>query len=125
MVAASGTWERALHDQWTCYVLTEMEAYSWSTTRNSFVLPKDKRITEVFEQNAEGFKRGAAGMNDALAQTDYLVGDRFSVTDIIASFTVNWGKGLGLLDEFEHLQTYLERMFRRPHCTLNSGEKNA
>ena len=114
LVAASGAWERALHDQWTCYVLSEMEAYTWSSARNTFVLPEDKRLSSVFEQNADGFKRGAAPMNEALAVSDYLVGNRFSVTDIIASFTVNWGKG--------PLQAYLDRLLKRPHCTLNRGE---
>lgn len=121
LVAPSGTWARALHDQWTCYVLSEMEAYTWSSARNTFVLPEEKRLSSVFEQNAQGFKRGAAPMNQALADCDYLVGNRFSVTDIIASFTVNWGQRLGLLNEFEHLQSYLQRMFDRPHCPLNKG----
>ena len=122
LVATSGTWERALHDQWTCYVLSEMEAYTWSSARNTFVLPEEKRLPVVFGQNAEGFKRGAAPMNDALADTDYLVANRFSVTDIIASFTVNWGGSLGLLDEFEHLQAYLERLLERPHCPFSRAE---
>lgn len=26
------------------------------------------------------------------------------------------------LDEFEHLQTYLERMSEPPHCQLNRGD---
>ncbi|MEM7294695.1 MAG: glutathione S-transferase N-terminal domain-containing protein, partial [Pseudomonadota bacterium] len=26
LIAAPGTWSRTLHDQWTCYVLSEMEA---------------------------------------------------------------------------------------------------
>ena len=121
LIAPSGTWDRALHDQWTCYVLSEMEAYTWSSARNTFVLPEEQRLPSVLAQNAQGFRRGAAPMNRFLADSDYLVGNQFSVTDIIAGFTVNWGRMLGLLDEFPHLQAYLQRLFGRAHCTLNKG----
>jgi len=45
-------------------------------------------------------------------------GNRFSVTDILVGFTLNWGKGAGLLDMSPNLQRYLERLKQRPHCTL-------
>ena len=35
LIAPSGTWERALHDQWVYFTLTEMEPYIWSTELNS------------------------------------------------------------------------------------------
>jgi len=118
LIAASGTWERALHDQWVAFCLTEMEAFLWHSARNQFVLPEEKRLTNVFEQNAEAFSAGAVGMEQAVEDQDYLVGNRFSVTDIIAGFTVNWARGMGLLDPFPNLQAYLARLFERPHCTL-------
>src|SRR5215218_8806281 len=36
LVAPSGSWDRALHDQWVCFCLAELEAHLWSTARNSF-----------------------------------------------------------------------------------------
>ncbi len=119
LVAPSGTRERALHDQWVSFALTELEAWTWSTAINTFVLPEEKRLPAVFEQNAEQFARGAAALDSALAQTDYLVDDRFSVTDIIVSYSVHSGRRLGLIEKFANLQGYLERLFQRPHCTLS------
>ena len=31
LISPSGTWERALHDQWVSFLLTELEAWAWST----------------------------------------------------------------------------------------------
>lgn len=118
LVAPSGTRDRALHLQWVSFALTEMEAYLWSNARNTFVLPKEQRITALFEQNNAAFLHAARVLEDVLAETDYLVGKRFSVTDILVGFTLNWGKGAGLLGDLPNLQRYLDRLKARPHCTL-------
>ena len=118
LVFPSGTRERALHLQWVSFALTELEAYLWSNARNTFVLPKEKRITALFEQNDKAFIKAAAVLEEVLGKTDYMVGNRFSVTDIVVGFTLNWGKGAGLLENFPNLRKYLERLKQRPHCTL-------
>lgn len=122
LVAKPGTWSRTLHDQWVSYALTELEAWMWSSAINTFMLAEELRIPAVIDQNAAMFARGAAGMDAVLADVDYLVDDRFSVTDIIAAYAVNWGRLNGLLEGFENLNDYLERLFVREHCTLNTGE---
>lgn len=118
LIAPSGTWERALHDQWTSYVLTEMEAWLWSSALNSFILPEERRIDAVHKQNASLFKRGAKGMEAALDDADYLVDNRFTVTDIIAGYTVNWARRRELIDDFPNLLAYVERLLEREHCPL-------
>jgi glutathione S-transferase len=118
LIAASGTWERALHDQWVAFGLTEMEAFLWHSARNQFVLPEEERLTAVFKQNTEAFSAAAAAMDQALADFDYLVANRFSVTDIIVGYTVNWARQAQLLEPFPNLEAYLARLFERPLCTL-------
>ena len=118
LIAASGTRERALHLQWVSFALTEMEAYLWSNARNTFVLPEEQRITVLFEQNNKAFTHAAKVLDKALENADYLVGNRFSVTDILVGFTVNWGNLMGLLEQTPNLQKYLARLKERPNCTL-------
>ena len=124
LVAPAGSWSRVMHEQWVCYVLTEMEAWLWSSEVHRwagpsppFALPAAQR-QPVFEANGTLFKRGAGGLEKALGSASYLVDDRFSVTDIIAGYTVNWGDHEGLLGEFPNLRAYLERLLAREHCTL-------
>ena len=95
-----------------------MEAWLWNTTVNRFVLPPEQRIEAGFEQNAVMYNRAASMLNDVLSDQDYLVEDRFTVTDIIVGWTVNWGPRQGLLNGLTGLQDYLERPFERPHCTV-------
>jgi len=118
LIAPSGTRERALHLQWVSFALTEMEAYLWSNARNTFVLPEEQRITALFEQNNATFAHAAKVLDKVLEENDYLVGNRFSITDLLVGFTLNWGNGAGLLNDMPNLQTYLSRLKERPHCTL-------
>jgi len=118
LIAEPGSWARGQHDQWTSFALTEMEAWLWNTAVNKFVLPPDQRVDAGFEQNAMMYVRGAVALNEVLLRQDYLVEGRFTVTDIIVGWTVNWGRRQGLLDGLAGLQAYLERLFERPNCTF-------
>jgi len=118
LISLSGTRERALHMQWVSFALSELEAYVWSNARNTFVLPEEKRITALFEQNNKAFVHAAKVLDKVMADKDYLVGNKFSITDILVGFTLNWGNGVGLLEHTPNLQAYLARLKERPHCTL-------
>ena len=120
LVAKPGTWSRALHDQWVCFALTEMEPWVWSTELNSvdFLLPKSQHVPAIIEQNAMMFKRSAAALDAVLGNANYLIEGRFTVTDIIVSYTINFGREQDLLGEFPNLLAYLERLLKREHCAL-------
>ena len=118
LIAKPGSWDRALHDQWTCFTLSELEAWLWHSARHTFIYPEDQRIAEVIEPNGKEFRKGASVMDDTLKNLDYLVGGTFTVTDIIAGFALNWGRRLGLTEGFDEINGYLDRLYQRPHCQL-------
>ena len=118
LIAAPGTFARAEHDQWVAFCLAEMEAWLWNNAVNQYVLPEERRITATFEQNVHMFKRSAAVVEAHLAQHDYLVEDRFTVTDIIVGWCLNWARRLGHLEEFPALNRYVQRLLARPLCAL-------
>ncbi len=124
LIAQSGTWERALHDQWVCFALTEMEPWVWTTELNTsdFVLPASEHVPAIIPQNERLYRRSAAVLDAALASTDYLVANRFSAADVIVGYTVHWGEEEGWISEAPNLARYLERLRERPHCTLRPPE---
>ena len=120
LVPKPGSRDRTLHDQWTQFVLTEMEAWLWPVILNTFILPEDQRIAGAhLEQNAGMFKRGASALNNFLGEQEYLIDNRFGVTDIIAGYCVNAGRKFGMIDTFPHLTNYLDRLMAREDCTLD------
>lgn len=116
LIAPSGTWERALHDQWVAFCLAELEAHLWSTARNTFLYPEARRNQTVFEQNAaEG--RTSLGVLDAhLATTPFLVDGTFTVADIIVGFAVHWAHGLGWTADLAHCLAYDARLTAMANC---------
>lgn len=125
LVAPSGQWARALHDQWTSFALTEVEAFIWHTARNLFVLPEEQRLPAVFPQNEAAATQGLAVLDKELADRDWLIDNRFSVTDIIVSYDVCWAQIIGLTRDFAHLQAYAERILARPHCPYGAMAQQA
>ena len=119
LIGAAGTRERALHEQWASFVLSEMEAYLWSSAKHTIFYPEEKRVAAVVESNSEEFRAGARVLDEVLAGSPFLVGGKFSVTDIVAGWVVNWGRRMGQLDGFDNLSAYLTRLFERELCTLN------
>jgi glutathione S-transferase len=120
LIAKPGSWSRYLHYQWVSFALTEMEPYVHSTEINStdFVLPNSQHVPSIIEQNSMLYKRAAAALDAVLGKSDYLVDNRFSATDIVVGYTVNWGQEQKLLSACPNLQAYLERLLAREHCTL-------
>ena len=118
LIAPSGAWARALHDQWTCFALTEMEAWAWSTFRSENIVPKEERVPEMYDFNRKAYRKSAAALEAALESRDYLVSDAFSVTDINVGWTCHFGATLGYNDGLNNINAYLARLMARPNCTL-------
>ena len=118
LIAQPGTFARAEHDQWVAFCLSEMESWLWNSYVNTSVLPEGRRISSGLEQNVAMFKRSALVLDAHLAQHDYVVEDRFTVTDIIVGWCVNWGRRQELLGECPALVRYMARLLKRPLCTF-------
>ncbi|MGI9411521.1 MAG: glutathione S-transferase family protein [Hyphomicrobiaceae bacterium] len=118
MIAPSGTWERAQHDQWCAYIMTELEAHLWSSARNTFVYPEDKRIEAIHAQNAAEIKRALRPLDQHFSSNDFFVGGKFSVADIFCGFAINWARRMGHLEGFANVQVYNQRLLAMPNCTL-------
>lgn len=116
LIAPSGTWERALHDQWVAYALSEVEAHLWSTFRNTVIYPEEARVPAIVEQNNMELQRALPVLDHHLAENDFFVGGKFSVTDIIVGFAANWARRSGHTETFPNLNAYTERLLKRPHC---------
>jgi len=118
LIAPSGTWERALHDQWCAFTLSEVEAHLWIMARNAFIYPEDQRSSDAIAQGKMETRNGLVVLNDHLADREFMVGDAFSVTDIVVAFVTNWARGVGLDGDVPHVSAFTDRMLARPLCPL-------
>jgi len=119
LIAKPGTVERAQHDQWCFFMFTEMEGFLWANAKHGGMYPEEKRVPAVIETNLSEFHNAAASMNSEISDRSFLVGDTFSVTDIIVGWTINWARRSNLLDAYPNLLKYVNRLLDRELCTFN------
>jgi len=118
LIAKTGTWERALHEQWSAFALSELEAWLWINARHTFIYPEEKRVPAVVPLNNAEARKALRVLEDALDDADYLVDNRFTVTDIVVAYSVNWARRVDLLGEFPNLTSYLDQLSTRPAYSL-------
>ncbi len=106
--------ERALYDQWVSFVLTELEQPLWTLGKHTFALPEKLRVHQVVPVAREEFKRPAEVLARRLEGSEFLLGDRFSVADILAVHTLNWAKVADVPLEHDALVAYQKRHNARP-----------
>ncbi len=116
VVPEAGTRDRGYHDQWVFFCTNELEQPLWRIFHQSVLYPEDKRLPGDIEFAREDFKGAARILEEFLHNKHYLVGDRFTVADIITSYTLYWADSYGLLEGFPALQDYLVRQSERPAC---------
>ena len=106
LAAPPGSYERACTYQWAFFAMTEMEP-----GLVGFVHAANARAKEAERAR---FTAGAAVLESALDGREYLVGDRFSVADVIAGAVAGDGGPLGLLEALPNVSAWDARLRSRP-----------
>ena len=102
------THERGLVYQWTVFAMTELEPAIVEVRRHREDAPARAQA------GIERFQAAAAAVEQALDGHDYLVGERFSVADLVCGAVLIFAKSSGLTDELPNITAYLERLEARP-----------
>ncbi|WP_299349538.1 glutathione S-transferase family protein [uncultured Shimia sp.] len=104
----AGTLERAHQDAFTQCILDEIDSVLWVATRHNFTLPEDKRVPEVRHTSKWEYERNLSKLMDR-CKGPYLMGDTFTVPDIILSHCGAWARGAKFPSDNEDFNAYLKR----------------
>lgn len=113
LIATPGSYDRALQYQWAFFAMTELEAPLVDAAREMW---KDsgEPDTERMESARARFANGAAVVEAALAGRDHLVGDRFSVADIIVGAVLSFARTAEITELPAGLVSYVDGLEARP-----------
>lgn len=106
LIPPLGSAERARVYQWLLFGMSELEGplYRW--------------VGEMREGSAESsrerFAEAAAALEASLGDGDWLLGDHFTVADIVCVGVLGSAHSRGLLEEWPRLRAYVERGEARP-----------
>jgi glutathione S-transferase len=106
LIPAPGTYERALVYQWALFAMTEIEPGLTAFSRASDDAGR--------EAARERFRSATAVLDNVLDGHEYLVGERFSVADVIAGSVAGDVGRHGLLDGLANVEAWDARLRARP-----------
>lgn len=111
---ALGTVERAEYYQWMMFCMATMEPPLSAYSAHSRFLPEHERVPAEAERGQKRFTDIARMLEEKLKGRSFLVGERFTAADVVMASILNWGAGMGLLEDFPALRSYAERQMARP-----------
>ena len=114
LVPEPRTVERAIHDQFCYLAVTELEELLWTRAKHTFVLPEKLRVPAIHDTLAREFTRAIKVLEARLGDHTCLLGDRFSVADIVTGHLCAWARKVEMPMESGTVNAYADRVLARP-----------
>ena len=114
LIFPAGTRRRAEHDGMVQYIVNELDAVLWTAARHSFVLPEDKRLPEIKDSLRWEFGRAVAYLGKRLEDRTFLMGDTFTIADILAVHCAGWAISAKFPIPSDRFREYTEQIRARP-----------
>ncbi len=111
----AGTLKRAQQDSFTQFAVDVLEGALWTAGKNSFVLPEDIRVPDIKTACRYEFARGLETLERRLGEGPYVMGETFTVPDIIIGHCSGWAVAAKFdLPKDGPLKSYFKRLQDRP-----------
>lgn len=111
----AGTIERARQDSWLHFALDELDSTCWWAAKHTFVLPEEYRSPDAIKACEYDFSRAMGWLEERLGGNDYVMGDKFTVPDILIVHCFGWAIGMHKWQVPEGpLTAYMNRVRGRP-----------
>ena len=114
--------ERAEMYRWIFFLVTEIEAPLWRKALHSRIYPDSERDEREMSRAERDGKSMAAVLEQHMRGREFVVGDRVSVADFNAAYTLDWANEAGLLCDAPTLRAYVKRMYARPRAPMTIAE---
>lgn len=114
--------DRAQMYRWTFFLVTEIEQPLWRISRHTFLYPDEKRIPQDVDLARQECGEMLAVLERHMEDREFIVGDRLSVADFNAAYTLDWARTDDVLGGTPRLRAYLESMYARPTAPQTIAE---
>lgn len=105
---------RARLAQWCSFAVSELEQPLWTKAKHRFVLPEELRVPDVGKAARYEFERALEVLEKGLDSNTWMLGEQFTVADILIGNTLAWAASARFPLQSEILEDYLARIEQRP-----------
>jgi glutathione S-transferase len=113
LIAPPASAERAETYQWLFFAATELEPHLSALSAQAR-RPEPERDAARVDEARRQFQAAAAVIERRLAGRAFLVGDSFSVADVVLGAVLLWARSLTGLEGLPETAAYLARLKERP-----------
>lgn len=110
----AGSIARAQQDSLTHFILDEFDSVLWTAARHSFVLPPELRLPQIKDSLKWELERSQKALVARMGDGPYLMGDDFTVPDIILTHCIGWAMSAKFDITEDRLNTYNAQVRTRP-----------
>lgn len=111
----AGSYQRGLQDGHTQFIVTEMEGPLTLTARHTKYLPEELRLAGMRENAERQFARAVDAFLARLGDNAYLMGERFTLPDLLAASCLDWGRLYSFAFAYDGVaERFCERVMNRP-----------
>ena len=110
--------DRAQMYRWIFFLVTEIEQPLWRIALNTTIYPEADRVPGDIKNARRDCKKMIAVFDQHMSDREVVAGDRLSVADFIAAYTMDWANEAKLLGDAPRLRAYLETMYARPTAPM-------
>lgn len=100
--------------RWIFFLVTEIEQPLWRIARHTFIYPENQRLPQDIDLARQEGIEMVAVLERHMKDREFLVGDRLSVADFTAAYTLDWANEEQMLENAPRLKAYLESLYARP-----------
>src|SRR3546814_6714422 len=87
--------------RWIFFLVTEIEQPLWRIARHTFIYPEAKRLPQDVALARRDCLAMVAVLERHMAEREFMAGDRLSVADFNAAYTLDWANEADMRSE-EH-----------------------
>ena len=110
----AGTIGRAHQDSFTQFAVDDVELCLWVAAKHTFALPEEYRVPDVKRACKYDFDRAMTSLSTRLGDRAYVMGDSFTVPDLLLGHCAGWAKTMGWEPSQENITAYVARIRARP-----------
>jgi glutathione S-transferase len=114
--------DRAQMYRWIFFLVTEIEQPLWRIALHRRIYAENERSPQEVALATRDGKRMVEVLERHMKERQFLAGDRLTVADLNAAYTLDWANEAGLLTDAPRLRAFLKTMYARPKAPPTIAE---
>ena len=110
----AGTIQRAHQDSFTMFAVDDVESGLWQASKHTFAFPEEYRVPDAKRAAQWDFDRAMKALSQRLGKKSYVMGDDFTVPDLILGHCGGWALSLKWEIPAGNVSEYIARVRSRP-----------